>query len=171
MKVYCASCTINSTELPDDAALSPKFRFTCKNCTQGSSMLNGMTQDEILKSKLARRVASGLQLLPSRHDRTAERVQKWRAGNKFWIRTYKMLRRAGVVEITKAAAAEFTEKWLTRIESIGSGCSFCGAECEPGSVQFWRDPAGNPLDPLSYWPVCGGTCAGRKRAEVRWKAA
>ena len=69
-----------------------------------------------------------------------------------------MLRRAGV-EITKAGAAEFTGRWLAKVEDVGSGCSFCGAECEPDTVQFRRDPAGDPLDPQTYWPACPG-CGG-----------
>jgi hypothetical protein len=169
MKVFCTDCQKNSITLPDDAKLAPDFKFTCRDCTQGSSMLNGMSQDQILKSKLARRVASGLHLLPKRKERTSGRVQKWRAGNRLWTRVYKMLRRAGV-EITKSAAAVFTDKWLTKIGAIGSACSFCGTACEQDTVQFWRDPNGDPLEPQSYWPACCG-CAARKRAEVRWKKA
>jgi hypothetical protein len=169
MTVFCSKCSTNSIELPDSAALAPDFRFTCRECTQGSSMLEGMTQAAILGSKLARRVASGLNLLPKRKERTAERIQKWRTANKRWTRVYKMLLRVGV-EITKSRAAEFTERWLAKVEAVGNGCSFCGAACEPDTMQFWRDPNGDPLDPQTYWPACS-VCAARKRAEVRWKKA
>jgi hypothetical protein len=132
-------------------------------------MLEGMTSAAILGSTLARRVAGELRLLPERKDRTAERVQKWRTSNQSWTRIYKMFRRARV-QITKAAAAEFAEKWLARIAAIGDACSFCGRKCEPATVHFWRDPVGDALDPEAYWPACE-KCAGRKRAEVRWKKA
>jgi hypothetical protein len=83
---------------PDPSCLS-----SCVNCNQLSSMLQGMTPAEIMESKLARRVASELHLLPKRKERRAERLKKWRRGNRLWTRIYKMLRRAGL-EITKAGA-------------------------------------------------------------------
>ena len=169
MRVYCTGCQTNFTELPDDAKLAPDFRFTCRHCCSDRSMLEGMSTTEIMGTTLARRVASGLRLLPSWGERTAAREQKWRSDNKLWTRIYKMLHRAGV-KPTKATAAEFTKKWTARIEAIGSACSFCGQECEPDAVQFWRDPTGDPLNPEAYWPACA-RCAARKRAEVRWQKA
>jgi hypothetical protein len=169
-KVYCSTCGANFIALLDDAHLSADFRFTCRQCcSPDGSMLEGMTNAAILESTLARRVAGERRLLPKRMDRTAERIQKWRTANQPWTRIYKMLRRAGV-QITKATAAAFMEKWTVRIGTIGSACSFCGRKCEPDTVQFWRDPAGDPLEPEAYWPACA-RCAARKRAEVRWKKA
>jgi len=42
-KIHCADCGINSTELPDDAALSPDFKFTCKECYGPDNRVQGLT--------------------------------------------------------------------------------------------------------------------------------
>ena len=44
------------------AAPDPNLLSACVNCSQDRSMLTGMSEQQILKSKLARRVASGLKL-------------------------------------------------------------------------------------------------------------
>src|SRR6267378_3019588 len=152
---------------PGCAPPTPDVLKSCVNCSQFASMLDGMSEPEIMESKLAHRVAAERHFLPDRTEQTAERAKTWRAGNMLWARMSKVLRRAGV-KLTKDAASEFMEKWIVKIVALGDSCSFCPHPCTPDTVQFWRDPAGDPLDPQSYWPVCRG-CAGRKRAEVRWK--
>ncbi len=42
MKVFCASCQTNFTELPDDARLSAEFRFTCKACSRPDNRVQGL---------------------------------------------------------------------------------------------------------------------------------
>ncbi len=149
----CGNAYNRTISLPPDCAPpSPDSLKSCVVCSGEAPVPVPWTEKEEVKRK-----------------RTAERLKDWRDKNKVWARIDKMLRRAGV-EVTKAAAVQFTEKWIAKVEAIGDTCSFCVCPCDPETFQFWRDPAGDPLDPRSYWPVCAG-CAGRKRAEVRWKKA
>ena len=42
MRVYCVTCQANFTELPDDASLSPDFKFTCKVCSRPDNRVQGL---------------------------------------------------------------------------------------------------------------------------------
>ena len=42
MKVYCSTCQTNFTTLPDDAALSSNFKFTCKVCSRPDNRVQGL---------------------------------------------------------------------------------------------------------------------------------
>jgi hypothetical protein len=42
MRVHCTGCQTNFTELPDDAILSPDFKFTCKDCYGPDNRVQGL---------------------------------------------------------------------------------------------------------------------------------
>lgn len=41
-RVYCSTCAANFTEIAGDAALSPNFRFTCKECYPRDNRVRGL---------------------------------------------------------------------------------------------------------------------------------
>jgi hypothetical protein len=43
MRVYCSECQTSFTELPDDANLSPNFKFTCKDCHRPDNRVQGLS--------------------------------------------------------------------------------------------------------------------------------
>ncbi len=43
MRVHCVVCQINFTQLPDDASLSPDFKFTCKDCYTPDNRVKGLS--------------------------------------------------------------------------------------------------------------------------------